>query len=149
MSKFYAVKLFKSNDIASGYLGFDNGWPVATEIRSAAFYDEVDVEDCEYDAVKFSQEHPEYTARVIMVEIEEVALWKILTTTCKPDTAFLYGGNPAIYFSCPHCNAAFSNYDAKYHLATAHELPKSVKFGNWDKYLDKYCEETGLVADHF
>ena len=54
MSKFYAVKLFKSNDIASGYLGFDNGWPVATEIRSAAFYDEVDVEDCGYDAVKFS-----------------------------------------------------------------------------------------------
>lgn len=58
VSKFYAVKLFKSNDIVSGYLGFDNGWPVATKIRSAAFYDEEDVEDCEYDAVKFSQEHP-------------------------------------------------------------------------------------------
>ena len=74
MSKFYAVKLFKSNDIASGYLGFDNGQPVATEIRSAAFYCEGDVADCEYDAIKFSKEHPEYTASVIIVEIEEIAL---------------------------------------------------------------------------
>lgn len=74
---------------------------------------------------------------------------KILVTTCKPDIAFLYGGNPSIFFKCPHCKASFSNCDAKYHIATAHEVPNSVKFGNWDKYLDKYCEQTGLIADHF
>ncbi len=71
---------------------------------------------------------------------------KILSTTCKPEVAFLFGGQPAIYFKCPYCSAT---YDAKYHIATNHEVPKSVKFCNWEKYLDKYCEQTGLVADHF
>ena len=27
---------------------------------------------------------------------------KILATTCKPDTAFLYGGQTVIYFGCPY-----------------------------------------------
>lgn len=74
---------------------------------------------------------------------------KILATTCKPDTAFLFGGHSAIYFGCPYCYATFSDYDASDHFVVNHDLPKSVKFGNWDKYLDKYCKDNDLTADHF
>lgn len=65
----------------------------------------------------------------------------IIVPQCKPDSAYLYGGDPVIYFRCLCCRKTGSE-----HIITKHKVPTNIRTDKgWATYLARYSTENNLI----